>query len=227
MVSFFQASAESLSRRVLKPQSVEAINRKNILASAKCRSGRDLNGSPLIQRKFSDDEDVSTTQENDSYHNQHRAINGNGNIHQQEIKIAYIEITEDFVEDEKPIEKQAEEPKLPPKRSIPQPIARPPKSDNLEPSNDLKMWVRAEAKALAEKASNEKEKIVIVSRNTDLPSQIKTTRSRSSLTLDEHSAKDLLDGDETRKGRSRASLSSKKNSSDDLLTILTTKSRSR
>lgn len=41
--------------RVLKPQSVEAINRKNILASAKCRSGRDLNGSPLIQRKFDED----------------------------------------------------------------------------------------------------------------------------------------------------------------------------
>lgn len=40
--------------RILKPQSVEAINRKNILASAKCRSGRDFkNGSPLIQRKLS------------------------------------------------------------------------------------------------------------------------------------------------------------------------------
>lgn len=41
------------NRRLLKAQSVEAINRKNILASAKCRSGKDLNGSPLlIQRKF-------------------------------------------------------------------------------------------------------------------------------------------------------------------------------
>ena len=44
-------------RRLLKPRSVEAINRKNILASAKCRSGRDLKvGSPLIQRKFDEPE---------------------------------------------------------------------------------------------------------------------------------------------------------------------------
>lgn len=49
---------DSLNRRLLKPQSVEAINRKNILASAKCRSGRDLKaGSPLIQRKFEKDAD--------------------------------------------------------------------------------------------------------------------------------------------------------------------------
>ncbi|KAJ8938059.1 hypothetical protein NQ318_014540 [Aromia moschata] len=38
--------------RLLKPSSVEAINRKNILASAKCRSGKDLKiGSPVIRRK--------------------------------------------------------------------------------------------------------------------------------------------------------------------------------
>ncbi|GJQ69967.1 hypothetical protein Trydic_g13348 [Trypoxylus dichotomus] len=44
------------NRRLLKPQSLEAINRKNILASAKCRSGMDLKvGSPLIQRKFDED----------------------------------------------------------------------------------------------------------------------------------------------------------------------------
>lgn len=225
----------------MKPQSVEAINRKNILASAKCRSGRDLSGSPLIQRKFSDDEDVQITQENGSYHNQHHATNGNGNSDHQEVKIAYIEITESFIEDENPIQKQPEEPKLPPKRSIPQAVVRPPKSDNLEPSNDLKMWVRTEAKNLAEKASNEKEKTASVARNVDLPSPIRTTRSRSSLTLDEQSATDLFgsrsrnvadnefDGVQTGKNRSRASLSPKKNSSEqnDLLTILTTKTRSR
>jgi len=45
------------NRRVLKAQSVEAINRKNVLSSARYSSGRDLKvGSPLIQRKF--DEDV-------------------------------------------------------------------------------------------------------------------------------------------------------------------------
>lgn len=52
---------DSLNRRLLKPQSVEAINRKNILASAKCRSGRDLKGgSPLIQRKFDREENRKT-----------------------------------------------------------------------------------------------------------------------------------------------------------------------
>ncbi|CAH1153413.1 unnamed protein product [Phaedon cochleariae] len=38
--------------RLLKRSSVEAINRKNILASAKCRSGKDLKiGSPVIRRR--------------------------------------------------------------------------------------------------------------------------------------------------------------------------------
>lgn len=45
--------------RMLKPFSVEAINRKNILASAKCRSGKDIKiGSPVIQRKSSRDEEI-------------------------------------------------------------------------------------------------------------------------------------------------------------------------
>ncbi|KAJ1526088.1 hypothetical protein ONE63_009253 [Megalurothrips usitatus] len=39
------------NRRVLKAQSVDAINRKNVLFSARCRSGRNLRtGSPLMQR---------------------------------------------------------------------------------------------------------------------------------------------------------------------------------
>ncbi|KAJ8986207.1 hypothetical protein NQ317_009913 [Molorchus minor] len=43
--------------RLLKPSSVEAINRKNILASAKCRSGKDLKiGSPIIRRKQEDNQ---------------------------------------------------------------------------------------------------------------------------------------------------------------------------
>ncbi|XP_018578821.1 uncharacterized protein LOC108916947 isoform X3 [Anoplophora glabripennis] len=42
----------NIQNRLLKPSSVEAINRKNILASAKCRSGKDLKiGSPVIRRK--------------------------------------------------------------------------------------------------------------------------------------------------------------------------------
>lgn len=52
--------------RVLKSQSVEAINRKNILASAKCRSGRDFkNGSPLIQRKLSTSEEEKQEETNE------------------------------------------------------------------------------------------------------------------------------------------------------------------
>lgn len=48
------------NHRLLKAQSVEAINRQNILASAKCRSGRDLKiGSPLIQRKFEEEEELA------------------------------------------------------------------------------------------------------------------------------------------------------------------------
>ncbi|KAG5893337.1 hypothetical protein JTB14_037495 [Gonioctena quinquepunctata] len=43
---------KNAQNRLLKPSSVEAINRKNILASAKCRSGKDLKiGSPVIRRK--------------------------------------------------------------------------------------------------------------------------------------------------------------------------------
>lgn len=48
---------DNQNHRLLKAQSVEAINRQNILASAKCRSGRDLKiGSPLIQRRFEEDQ---------------------------------------------------------------------------------------------------------------------------------------------------------------------------
>lgn len=47
------SSTDSMSRRVLKAQSVEAINRKNVLSSARFSSGQDFKvGSPLIQRKF-------------------------------------------------------------------------------------------------------------------------------------------------------------------------------
>lgn len=46
---------DASNKRILKPQSVEAINRKNVLASAKYSRGFDVkSGSPLIQRKFSE-----------------------------------------------------------------------------------------------------------------------------------------------------------------------------
>jgi predicted CxxxxCH...CXXCH cytochrome family protein len=52
----------NLQCRLLKAASVEAINRKNILASAKCRSGRDLKvGSPVIQRKYEDKDATGET----------------------------------------------------------------------------------------------------------------------------------------------------------------------
>jgi hypothetical protein len=100
LTSGSQASAESLSRRVLKPQSVEAINRKNILASARCRSGRDLNGSPLIQRKFADEEEAAAAavqKVNGGFVSAHRLTNGSADCTKPRIKIAYIEITDNVL----------------------------------------------------------------------------------------------------------------------------------
>ena len=121
LTSGSQASTESLSRRVLKPQSVEAINRKNILASARCRSGRDLNGSPLIQRKFSDDEeegpvtkDRDCKKENGGFFK----MNGNTEVDKPQIKRAYIEIMENSMVESEREEIIEQKPRLPPKRNI-------------------------------------------------------------------------------------------------------------
>lgn len=55
---------DSLSRRLLKPKSVEAVNRKNILQSTKCPSGQDIKvGSPQIHRKFDEDSPDGTPSE--------------------------------------------------------------------------------------------------------------------------------------------------------------------
>ncbi|KAL6438082.1 hypothetical protein ACFW04_004373 [Cataglyphis niger] len=249
LTSGSQASAESLSRRVLKPQSVEAINRKNILASARCRSGRDLNGSPLIQRKFSDDEDIAI--ENGSAVRQTVNDSENDSTNKQEIKIAYIEITDPFAKDEEFFQKKEEELKLPPKRSmLPPPAIRPPKPEILEPSNDLKMWVRAEAKtlvrAMEEKSNNKYDKNPPVAAQTlETSPVIQTTRKNHGSMFDEPVDSTLNGGlppksritiseakvatTETSKSQSRASISPRRNTEDqnDLLTILTTKSRSR
>ncbi|XP_012522730.3 uncharacterized protein LOC105828784 [Monomorium pharaonis] len=244
LTSGSQASAESLSRRVLKPQSVEAINRKNILASARCRSGRDLNGSPLIQRKFSDDEDTGKAVENGGAIHQMSNNSRNDPAGKQEIKIAYIEVADPFAEAEGSFQRKGEKPKLPPKMSFPPPAVRPPKSEILEPSNDLKRWVRAEVKTLArsmeEKASSQYEKdpsiatqnleirnsrgslfnepLATVS-NNDLSLKNRTTISDTKITAMEIS----------NKSQNKVNLTPKKNIEDqnDLLTILTTKSRSR
>lgn len=249
LTSGSQASAESLSRRVLKPQSVEAINRKNILASARCRSGRDLNGSPLIQRKFSDDEDIAI--ENSNTVRQSINDSGNDSASKPEIKIAYIEVADRFAKDEEFFQKKEEELKLPPKRSmLPPPAVRPPKPEMLEPSNDLKMWVRAGAKtierAMEEKSNNKYDKSPsVVTQTLETSPVIHTARknhgsmfdepvnstlngglpSKSKITISE--AK--VAGTETSKSQSRMSVSPKRNTEDqnDLLTILTTKSRSR
>lgn len=245
LTSGSQASAESLSRRVLKPQSVEAINRKNILASARCRSGRDLNGSPLIQRKFSDDEEqppITRVIENGGI--VHRMIgnnSGNDPASKREIKIAYIEVTDPIAQgDEGAFQKKEEEPKLPPKKSVPPPAVRPPKSELLEPSNDLKMWVRAEAKTLtlvrnAEEKLNERPSPVIHatrnSRGGVLFDEPTDTVSNSGLSSKSRATtvETKTVATETSKRQSEASLTLGKNAEDqnDLLTILTTKSRSR
>lgn len=47
---------DALSPRLLKPKSVEAVNRRNILDSTKCPSGQDIKaGSPQIHRKFDEE----------------------------------------------------------------------------------------------------------------------------------------------------------------------------
>lgn len=248
LTSGSQASAESLSRRVLKPQSVEAINRKNILASARCRSGRDLNGSPLIQRKFSDDEDAARAVENGGAIHQRVSTSGNESASKQEIKIAYIEVADSFAEDEGSFQKKVAEPKLPPKRSVPSPAIRPPKSEMLEPSNDLKMWVRAEVKTLArsaEEKSNKFDKTPVAPQSLDVSPVIHTTKSRASMFnesvntapnsgLSSKSRTTVEDTkiaatETTRQQCRTASLTPRKGTEDqnDLLTILTTKSRSR
>ncbi|XP_015177133.1 PREDICTED: serine-rich adhesin for platelets [Polistes dominula] len=232
LTSGSQASAESLSRRVLKPQSVEAINRKNILASARCRSGRDLNGSPLIQRKFSDEEENHA--ENGG--TIRRKNNVNNGVPKQDIKIAYIEVTDSFLEEDDQLQRKIEEPKLPPKRTIITPAVRPPKSEMLEPSNDLKMWVRAEAKALAR--SSEEKLVNTIEKGNSVALKNQTT-SRN--TNEQYNSNDLglkkrsvqketeQISQETMKQRCKVSTPIKKTQEDqnDLLTILTTRSRSR
>lgn len=248
LTSGSQTSAESLSRRVLKPQSVEAINRKNILASARCRSGRDLNGSPLIQRKFPDDEDAARAGENGAAIHQRVSTSGNESASKQEIKIAYIEVADPFAAEES-FQKKVEELKLPPKRCVPPPAIRPPKSEILEPSNDLKMWVRAEAKTLArsaEERSSRFDKTPAAPRDLDMSPVIHTTRSRASVFGESVNAApnggssiksrtalgetETVSATETAKQQCKTSLTPRRGGADDqndLLTILTTKSRSR
>lgn len=58
--STLTSGSDGCGRRVLKAQSVEAVNRKNVLASARNSNGRPVGlGSPLIQRRFEDDDDSS------------------------------------------------------------------------------------------------------------------------------------------------------------------------
>lgn len=243
LTSGSQASAESLSRRVLKPQSVEAINRKNILASARCRSGRDLNGSPLIQRKFSDDECRSTITENGENNYQKNRVKDTVSG-TQDVKIAYIEVTDSFGEDDS-FEKNTEESKLPSKRNVTSSTVRQSKFEIIEPSNDLKMWVRTEAKALVkspeEKMVNKTEK---KSPDVDISAVDNGLKNNKSAIIEEQqfSSVDLSStnrrkqGNENESGllqvskqRSPPSIPPKKPAEDqnDLLTILTTKSRSR
>ena len=230
LTSGSQASAESLSRRVLKPQSVEAINRKNILASARCRSGRDLNGSPLIQRKFPDDECRSPISENGEESCQKsRAKDAVASV--QDVKIAYIEVTGSFGEEDS---FQKSNDGLSSKRNA---TARPSKFEMIEPSNDLKMWVRTEAKALA-RSSEEKEKkprdVDVDSMDNDLKSNNKPAaidgRALGPVDLSSSNRRRQENENEfLQKQRSPPGVPARKSAEDqnDLLTILTTKSRSR
>lgn len=253
LTSGSQASAESLSRRVLKPQSVEAINRKNILASARCRSGRDLNGSPLIQRKFADDKGRSMIGENGE-ENGYQKSRGKNSVSSAKdmVKIAYIEVTDPLGEED-PFQKASERSDSPLKTSVVAPpssnnVARPSKFEaSIEPSNDLKMWVRAEAKALArsieEKPVDKVEKKpadIAVADPVDNTDQRRN--NNKSVVMEKQQRYGSIDlsspsrrGQENENPESRLTkqpsrcLPPKKSSEDqnDLLTILTTKSRSR
>ncbi|XP_017788378.1 PREDICTED: serine-rich adhesin for platelets-like [Habropoda laboriosa] len=237
LTSGSQASAESLSRRVLKPQSVEAINRKNILASARCRSGRDLNGSPLIQRKFPEEDCRSTLAENgdDSY--QRGRVKDNVS-NAQDVKIAYIEVTDAYGEDDG-FQKEAEESKMSPKRNV-----RSSTFEIMEPSNDLKMWVRTEAKALARSAEEKTNKTEKKSADVDITPVRNNLKNNRTAIIEEQQELHSMElspasrnvGNDNESGildvskqRNAPSIPAKKSPEDqnDLLTILTTKSRTR
>ncbi|KAK0161815.1 hypothetical protein PV327_008227 [Microctonus hyperodae] len=230
LTSGSQASAESLSRRVLKPQSVEAINRKNILASARCRSGKNLNGSPLIQRKFSDDKTLpASTLSHENGNSTSSSTMNDNNLNNSEIKIAYVDIIDNFTNDQDN-DKKIEEPKLPPKKIISTPVIKlSPKPEMiLQPSNDLKMWVRSEAKAMLIKNSSEQ----LTEINHDESSthdKCKVPRSKSSSTLNESTiCRDskikppFLNG-----SNDINNIKSIQGQNEDLLATLTTRSRSR
>ncbi|XP_017878214.1 uncharacterized protein LOC108623881 [Ceratina calcarata] len=222
LTSGSQASAESLSRRVLKPQSVEAINRKNILASARCRSGRDLNGSPLIQRKFPDEVSRSTIAENGDNYQRNRAKE----TFTQDVKIAYIEVTDSYEEDEM-FQKEAEVSELCPKKSVIPTTVRSSKFEMMEPSNDLKMWVRTEAKALVRSKPNEKPTNKIEKKSeTDSANNTSVTHNKS--VIEETKSASINRKDESvQRCVSNIPLKKPTDDQNDLLTILTTKSRSR
>ncbi|XP_034947791.1 uncharacterized protein bbg [Chelonus insularis] len=205
LTSGSQASAESLSKRVLKPQSVEAINRKNILASARCRSGQNLSGSPLIQRKFTDDEEATTFGEKNGKCMYER-MNSNENLsNNSNIKVAYVDMIDNY-DDIKEIDKSSS-------------IKLPLKSDIITSSNDLKMWVRAEAKALLGKNSNQTNGNDFHSEKDAHSSQIEScsivNESKSS------------NGNGYNESVESESIKSIKTQNDDLLATLTTKTRSR
>ncbi|CAK9804819.1 IL16 [Anthophora quadrimaculata] len=241
LTSGSQASAESLSRRVLKPQSVEAINRKNILASARCRSGRDLNGSPLIQRKFPDEDCRSTLTENGDDAYQRGRVKDNVS-NPQDVKIAYIEVTDTFGEDDA-FQKEAEEPKISPKRSVTTSSVRSSKFEMMEPSNDLKMWVRTEAKALARSEQEKTMKAEKKALDVDVTSVNNNMKNNRTAIIEEQQIRSVelsptsrnLGNEESgmlehSKQRSPPIIPPKKQppeDQNDLLTILTTKSRTR
>lgn len=84
------AGSSDNGNRVLKPRSIEAINRKNILASAKCRSGKDNKfGSPLIERKFSDVESTDDDVTQKHAETQYSKPRSDGGLANSILKVAY------------------------------------------------------------------------------------------------------------------------------------------
>lgn len=214
----------------------------------------------MIQRKFTEEEDVlgsvsvtgsvsgsgtgSNLADNAETIRRKNNLAKNG-VPKQDIKIAYIEVTDTFLEEEDELARKIVEPKLPPKRSVVAPVLRPPKSEMLEASNDLKMWVRAEAKALA-RSAEEREATNATEKKDKMEESSKSHHGMSRCgieSFDERYGSDDVSSkngcvqkesmvdyhEEATKQRGKTNTSVKKTPEDrnDLLTILTTRSRSR
>lgn len=155
-------SVESFSQRVLKPQSVEAINRKNILASARCRSGQNLNRSLSMQRKLKITKDSFVSNSIEENHKctsfKNTANINNDGSSDKDIKIAYIEMIDHF-KSRPEVEQQCGNLKISSTKSSSVSLTEIALRADLQNFNDSEMLVQSEAKTtLVKNSSSQTEK---------------------------------------------------------------------